>query len=114
MVELASAKAFFYQCQSAGAVGVPRVDEADHVAGCPGDAFVHRVVDAAVRLAHEGGETVAARFDFPDRAVGGGAVDDDVFKIGESLIQHGIHGLPDLGRIVADNGDDRYFHWRIS
>ena len=93
-----------HQFQRARQITVAGIDHADHIAGRPGDSLVHRVVQAPVRFADELRDPVPEGTDHVDGAVGGGAVDHDIFQLRVILVQHGADRFGYVLHIVADHG----------
>jgi hypothetical protein len=59
-----------------------------------------------VAFADDLGQAGAELFDDLQRAIGGGAVNDDMFDVGPALVGHRLQGGTEGGRAVVADGDD--------
>ena len=82
---------------------VAGIEETHVVARGEADAFVHRVVQPAVGLAHHGVDVLAVAADDFHRAVGRGSVDDDVFDVLVRLGDDALQGVFDDGVKVCQH-----------
>jgi hypothetical protein len=81
-------------------------DPAHDFAGGAGEAFVEGVVHAVVRLADPAGDLRRVFADDVQGAVGGAAVDDEVFEVGVILREDGLDGLLEVFGGVEDGGNE--------
>ncbi len=87
---------------------VARIQKQDPLAGGEPDSLIHGIVDPGIGFRDR---AVDGRFmpaDDVEGAIGGGAVDDEVFDGGIVLAGDAEHGLLQIRRCIADDGDDRY------
>ena len=81
--------------EAAGVEHIGGGDPAHDFAGGAGETFVEGVVHAVVRFGDPAGELGLVFTDDVEGAVGGTAVDDEVFEIGVVLREDGLDGLFD-------------------
>ena len=91
--------------EAANLVLVGGADPAHDFAGGAGEAFIERVVHAFVGLADPRGDLRFVFTNHVEGAVGGGAVDDEVFEVG-IVLEDGLDGLLDVFDGVEDRGDE--------
>ena len=69
------------------------------------NSFIHGVVNSPVRFDYPVSDLIIVTLDQVCRTIGTPPVDDDLFKIGESLVQDAINGLFKTVDSVKTNGD---------
>ena len=94
-----------------GPVDIVRIQEADVVAGCGGDALVHRLVKPAVGLRNEVRDPGSEFFHHRDGSIGRATVDHEMLDIAKGLPCDRCERMSNgMNRVKAD-GDDRDFHY---
>ena len=96
-----------YSCQSLFAdKAIPRVHKIEIFALCSHDALVHCIVDALVRFRAPIGKVVLMLLDELAAAIGGAAVNDEPFVVGEGLANYAVVCSFQPLQVVEVDGDD--------
>ena len=85
-----------------------RVEHANVISSCQGNAFIHRIVNSIIRFGHKPDGMPCPTTDNRQRVVSRTAINNYMLKIFVCLQRDGLEGIPDCCRAVVANRNDRY------